>query len=109
MTAAENAQLVIEIEEQLRKSPTAYTRLFDDRAQSLARRLLDSSDHRKARAFAALDSLRNQYEPSAADLYRIGLPIDVALERVQRRAVAFRKLCARAWRWKIDKRDRYVD
>lgn len=109
MTPGENAALAIEIEEQLRRSPHAYTKRFEDRAEELAPRLLPTHDHRKARVFAALDVLRMQYEPTAADLVRIGVPVDTALKRVNRRAVDFQRLCARLWRWKIDGRERYVD
>ncbi len=109
MTAAENGRRAIEVEELIRASwPRAGTTLFDDRAASLTRRLRLAGDDRKARVFAALDVERQKYEPTAADMVRIGLGVDDAINRANRRAREFQQLCARLWRWKVSARDRYV-
>lgn len=90
VTPAENAELVIELEQRLRLWPrVAAVRELDDRVRNVSHTLRRATTYERERAFRSLDGLRFTSEPTISELVRVGVSLEDAERRMTDRLRTF--------------------
>lgn len=79
-------------EDWLRRWPTLdQVRGMNDRARDVGRRVARAPEHVREEAFKEMWWIRFNAEPVIADLVRVGIPLEEAEKRMDRRLAQFRR------------------